>query len=106
DVTDLKQKEAQLQEALGQQTATADALRVISRSNFELQTVLDTLVESATRLCDADHAWLFQRKGEHFRWRASFGHATDVHECIKDFFKDSAGPCRSRQRDWPCRAGG
>src|SRR5262245_52560902 len=87
DVTDLKQKEAQLQEALGQQTATADALRVISRSNFELQTVLDTLVESATRLCDADHAWLFQREGEHFRWRASFGHATNVHECIKDFFK-------------------
>src|SRR5262245_17582552 len=87
DVTDLKQKEAQLQEALGQQTATADALRVISRSNFELPKVLDTLVESATRLCDADHAWLFQREGEHFRWRASFGHATNVHECIKDFFK-------------------
>jgi PAS domain S-box-containing protein len=86
DVTDLKQKEAQLQEALAQQTATADALRVISRSNFELQTVLDTLVESATRLCDADHAWLFQREGEYFRWRASFGHATDVHERIKDFF--------------------
>jgi PAS domain S-box-containing protein len=87
DVTDLKQKEAQLREALEQQTATADALRVISRSNFELQTVLDTLVESATRLSDADHAWLFQREGEHFRWRASFGHATEVHERIKDFFK-------------------
>jgi PAS domain S-box-containing protein len=87
DVTDLKQKEAQLQEALEQQTATADALRIISRSKFELQTVLDTLVESATRLCDADHAWLFQREDEHFRWRASFGHATDVYERIKDFFK-------------------
>src|SRR5262249_27711862 len=87
DVTDLKQKEMQLREALEQQTATADALRVISRSNFELQTVLDTLVESATRLCEADHAWLFQREGEHFRWRAGFGHATDVHERIKDFFK-------------------
>jgi PAS domain S-box-containing protein len=87
DVTDLKQKEAQLQEALEQQTATADALRVISRSNFALQTVLDTLVESATRLCGADHAWLFQREGEHFRWRASFGHATDIHERIKEFFK-------------------
>src|SRR5262245_8628593 len=87
DVTDLKQKEAQLQEALEQQTATADALRIISRSNFELQTVFATLVESATRLCDADHAWLFQREGEHFRWRASFGHATEVHERIKDYFR-------------------
>jgi PAS domain S-box-containing protein len=87
DVTDLKQKEAQLQEALEQQTATVDALRIISRSNFALQTVLDTLVESATRLCGADHAWLFQREGENFRWRASFGHATDIHERIKEFFK-------------------
>src|SRR5262249_7952998 len=87
DITELKQKEAQLRESLQQQTATADALRVISRSNFDLQTVFDTLVESATRLCDADHAWLFQREGDHFRWSAGFGHATDVHERIKDFFK-------------------
>src|SRR5262245_39504636 len=87
DITELKQKEAQLRESLQQQTATADALRVISRSNFDLQTVFHTLVESATRLCGADHAWLFQREGDHFRWSAGFGHATDVHERIKDFFK-------------------
>jgi signal transduction histidine kinase len=72
----------ELRESLQQQTATADMLKVISRSAFDLKSVLQTLVESAARLCNADKAAITRQKGTEFFFAETYGFSPEFAEYV------------------------
>ncbi len=81
---EVQKRTEDLSESLQQQTATADVLKVISRSTFDLQTVLDTLIETAARLCDARRAVIFRKQGDSYHGVAFYNATSDLIDFIRD----------------------
>jgi len=81
---EVQAKTHDLSESLQQQTATADVLKVISRSAFELQPVFDAIAENAVRLCEAERAFIFRFDGHFLRAVASYNVGPDVKRFVTE----------------------
>ena len=105
--TEVTARTEELTEALEQQTATAELLKVISRSVFDLPTVLQAVIETAARLCDATICILFNRIGDAMHMGAHVGCSPEMvafHQANPNPIDRSnvVGPCGARPRDHPC----
>ena len=82
-LNELRQRTTEMTEALEQQTATADVLKVISRSQFDLQLVLDNLIQTATSLCGAKRGVIFRRDGDLYRAAAFYNATPELIEFVE-----------------------
>ncbi len=89
---ELQAKNANLTEALEQQTATSEILRVISRSPTDVQPVFDVIVESACRLCDGVFANALRFDGELLHNMADHGFSSEARQAVDERIPEGAGP--------------
>lgn len=90
--SELEARNREVSEALEQQTATADVLKLISRTAFDLKSVLETLARSSSELCGANESIIFLRSGEEYHARATHG----ADPALLDYLK--ANPRRKGQK--------